>query len=265
MPRANRYFLPNHVWHITHRCHKKEFLLKFARDRTAWVKWLFEARKRYGLEVLNYTVTSNHIHLLVYSSQDRESIPRALQLVEGRVGQAYNRRKNRKGAFWEDRYHATAVDTGEHLVRCLIYLDLNMVRAGVVGHPREWRHGGWHEIIDPPRRYQIIARDRLKQLLDADEKTLTNSYEHWVEDYIQEGMKREEVWTKAVAAGSAEFVEEIKAGLGIKARHRCITDKASGGSYALEEPSAAYNANFDGKNAVLKDENRLLWERYNDI
>ena len=33
MPRANRYFLPGYIWHITHRCHKKEFLLKFARDR----------------------------------------------------------------------------------------------------------------------------------------------------------------------------------------------------------------------------------------
>lgn len=33
MPKANRFFVPEHVWHITHRCHKKEFLLKFARDR----------------------------------------------------------------------------------------------------------------------------------------------------------------------------------------------------------------------------------------
>ncbi len=32
MPRANRFFMPEHVWHITHRCHKKEFLLKFARN-----------------------------------------------------------------------------------------------------------------------------------------------------------------------------------------------------------------------------------------
>ena len=23
---ANRHFLPGHVWHITHRCHSKEFL-----------------------------------------------------------------------------------------------------------------------------------------------------------------------------------------------------------------------------------------------
>ncbi len=65
MPRANRYFLPGLVWHITHRCHKKEFLLKFSKDRKRWRYWLFEAKKRYGLSVLNFIITSNHIHLLV--------------------------------------------------------------------------------------------------------------------------------------------------------------------------------------------------------
>jgi len=54
MPRASRHYIPGHVWHITHRCHKKEFLLKFARDRRRYLRWLFEARKRYGLSVLNY-------------------------------------------------------------------------------------------------------------------------------------------------------------------------------------------------------------------
>ncbi len=29
----------------------------------------------------------------------------------------------RKGAFWEDRYHATAVASGEHLRRCIVYID----------------------------------------------------------------------------------------------------------------------------------------------
>ncbi len=61
MPRANRCFLPDHVWHITHRCHKKEFLLKFAPDRRRWLHWLFEAKKRFGFCVLNYIVTSNHV------------------------------------------------------------------------------------------------------------------------------------------------------------------------------------------------------------
>lgn len=64
MPRANRHFLPGLVWHITHRCHRREFLLKFARDRLDCLRWLFQARKRLGLCVLNYIITSNHVHLL---------------------------------------------------------------------------------------------------------------------------------------------------------------------------------------------------------
>jgi len=32
MPRANRYLLPDHVCHVTHRCHDRSFLLRFARD-----------------------------------------------------------------------------------------------------------------------------------------------------------------------------------------------------------------------------------------
>jgi hypothetical protein len=44
MPRANRYFIPGHVWHITHRCHRSGFLLKFVRDRKRWRYWLFEAQ-----------------------------------------------------------------------------------------------------------------------------------------------------------------------------------------------------------------------------
>lgn len=121
MTRANRHHLPGYVWHITHRCHKREFLLKFDKDKKRWVYWLFEAKKRFGLRILNYTVTSNHIHLLVYDGKVNV-IPKSIQLIAGRTGREYNLRKNRKGAFWEDRYHATAIKTGNHLMRCLAYI-----------------------------------------------------------------------------------------------------------------------------------------------
>jgi hypothetical protein len=49
MPRANRHFVPGHIWHITHRCHQRKFLLKFAHDRRRYLHWVFEAKKRLGL------------------------------------------------------------------------------------------------------------------------------------------------------------------------------------------------------------------------
>jgi len=163
MARANRHHIPGYVWHITHRCHKKEFLLKFDKDKKRWINWLFEAKKRFGLCILNYTVTSNHIHLLVYDNKE-DVIPKSIQLIAGRTGREYNIRKDRKGAFWEDRYHSTAIETGEHLLRCMVYIDLNMVRAGVVSHPSEWPYGGYNEIQVPRRKNVIIAYDRLRQL-----------------------------------------------------------------------------------------------------
>ena len=145
MARANRHHLPGYIWHITHRCHKREFLLKFDKDKMRWLKWLFESKKRFGLSILNYCVTSNHIHLLVYNSKEGV-VPKSIQLIAGRLGREYNLRKKRKGAFWEDRYHATAVESGDHLIQCFVYIDLNMVRAGIVDHPSEWRFGRYYEI-----------------------------------------------------------------------------------------------------------------------
>ena len=77
MTRANRYFTSGNIRHIVHRCHKKEFLLKFKRDR--------------------------------------------------------------------DRY----------LMQCLVYFDLNMVRADVVSHPKDWLHGGYFELLNPTTETRI--------------------------------------------------------------------------------------------------------------
>jgi REP-associated tyrosine transposase len=52
-----------------------------------------------------------------------------MQLIAGRAAQECNQRKNRQGAVWEDRYHATAIQADGHLHRCLVYIDRNMVRA----------------------------------------------------------------------------------------------------------------------------------------
>jgi putative transposase len=235
MARANRHYIPGYVWHITHRCHKKEFLLKFVRDRRRWIHWLFEAKKRFNLNVLNYMVTSNHIHLLVYDSKGSDVIPKSMQLIAARTGQEYNIRKQRKGAFWEDRYHATAIEKDSHLSRCLVYLDLNMVRAGVVDHPKRWPFCGYNEIQNPPRRYRIIDLDSLLRLLGCtDLQDLHSAHKSWIEASLQQNKPvRENYWTESIAVGSKAFIEEVKKSLGFKAKGRSIAD--SNDQYHLRE------------------------------
>jgi putative transposase len=261
MPRANRYFLPGHVWHITHRCHKREFLLKFSRDRQNWLKWLFEARKRHDLQILNYTVTSNHIHLLVFSEEDTTALPRSIQLVAGRTAQDYNQRKKRKGAFWEDRYHATAVDTDEHLLRCMLYIDLNMVRAGVVEHPRQWPFTGYHEITSPPERYRLINRKKLLELLEhTDETTLARDYASWIDDALGCSRMRDPDWTDSIAVGTRTFVESIQMKLESKATGRRVIENDTNQFSVLREDPDSYDAHLGGEIGILRQKNGLFWD-----
>ncbi len=259
MPRANRHFLPGQLWHITHRCHEKTFLLKFARDRLAYRRWLFEAKKRFGLCVLNYVVTSNHIHLLVKDSGEGV-IAQSMQLVAGRTGQEYNQRKARRGAFWEDRYHATAIEGGVHLHRCLVYIDLNMVRAGVVSHPAEWPHSGYLEIQNPPERYALIDLGEVSALCGlANVQDFQQAHRLWIEDALTRKVeKRDTRWSEAIAVGSPTFVEQVKRELGMKARHRTVdaTDESS----VLREARQTYTVIPGKENHTLRSKNAIHWE-----
>ncbi len=260
MPRANRHHLPGQVWHITHRCHKREFLFRFARDRKNWMQWLFEAKKRYGLSILNFMVTSNHIHLLVVDGKS-DAISKSIQLIAGKTAQAFNRRKGRKGAFWEDRYHATAIESGEHLLHCLVYIDMNMVRAGAVSHPSEWKHCGYHEIQQPPSRYRLIDRERLIGLCGVQsDQQLVTQHRDWIERAIQNNVLNREIkWTESLAVGGSGFIERFQQKLGVQASGRKIGE--IGDAFVLHEPELAYQAHFEAEKGCLSMDNGVYFDK----
>ena len=265
MARANRHYIPGYVWHITHRCHKKEFLLKFARDRKRWMDWLFEARKRFNLSVLNYMVTSNHIHLLVYDNHGADVIAKSMQLIAARTGQEYNIRKQRKGAFWEDRYHATAIEKSSHLNRCLIYIDLNMVRAGVVDHPEKWPFCGYNEIQHLPKRYRIIDIDSLIKLMGCTNLLdLQATHKRWLLSSLNSNdTSRQAHWTESIATGSKSFVKKVKINLGFKAKGKSVTSDRQ--QFQLRENVAEFGDSrlqrFNANTNFVSDfNNTFFWE-----
>ncbi|MDD2391226.1 MAG: hypothetical protein PHP23_16060 [Desulfobacterales bacterium] len=132
-------------------------------------------------------------------------------MIAGRTGQEFNIRKKRKGAFGEDRYHATAIDTDQHLRQCMLYIDLNMVRAGVVSHPSEWLFSGYHEILEPPRRYRLIDREELINSLEINNRSdFSEIYQKWIDAELQKTNTCEAKWGERIAVGRVGFVNHFR-------------------------------------------------------
>lgn len=201
--------------------------------------------------VLNYVVTSNHIHLIVKDDSDHKIIPQAVGLIAGRIAQEYNRRKHRKGAFWEDRYHSIAIETGEHLLRCLVYIDLNMVRTGIVDHPSKWPHGGYNEIQIPRRKNIIIAYERPRELAGfKDFGSFASAHLKWVQSAWKTLMPNGQAGGRKVLPwGAVSLSNALKTPWGLMAKGRSI--QPTEGAFELREAQSAYNSIFDPKNSDI--------------
>ena len=59
--------------------------------------------------------------------------------IKQRFSRYYNKKHNRKGYFWSDRFKSLLVEEGDTLINCLAYVELNACRAGLVKKPEDYR------------------------------------------------------------------------------------------------------------------------------
>ena len=106
----------------------------------------------------------------------------------------------------------------------MVYIDTNMVRAGVVSHSAMWPICGYNEIQGPRRKNVLFDYERLRRLVGAKfYDQLGSSHKGWVEEYLgDEAKERQDEWTGSIAVGSRSFIENVKALLGFRAKGREI-------------------------------------------
>lgn len=134
MARQPRFFAPDEAQHAIQRGNNREPIFATEDDYRFYLDCLKKAAKAHGLSIHAYVLMTNHVHLLVTPDYE-ESLPRTLQSVGRRYVQYFNYTYRRTGTLWEGRYRATVIDSERYLLTCMRYIELNPVRASMVGHP----------------------------------------------------------------------------------------------------------------------------------
>lgn len=210
----SRRFQSGRSYHVTHRCHDRAFLLGTDINRREYLRLMWDASRRREVSILSYILTGNHVHLLL-SSERLEGMAGFMSHVSGGMSHFHNRRKNRTGAFWEGRYHAALIQDNTHLSRCLFYIALNMVRAGVVDHPGAWRWSSHQELTGERRRYRMVDMELLLRKLRIGS---SDQFIPWYTRTIDamsarpESLRREPWWSAASCVGDLDFIGGMSGG-----------------------------------------------------
>jgi putative transposase len=143
MPRRPRLFLLDQPQHLVVRGHNRDPILARHEDFRFLYRCLREATENHSLAVHAWVFMHNHIHLLA-TPEDEQSLPRTMQSVGRRYAQYFNRTYHRSGSLWEGRYKSGLVDSDRYLLACYRYIELNPVRADVVGRPEDYPYSSYH-------------------------------------------------------------------------------------------------------------------------
>jgi putative transposase len=137
MARLPRLTLPGYPHHIIQRGNNRQAIFASQADYQTLLNLLLENAQKFKVAIHAYVLMPNHFHLLA-TPETADGLPQMMQAVGRRYVRWFNDAQGRSGTLWEGRYKSTVIDTNQYLLTCMAYLDLNPVRAGLVGQAADY-------------------------------------------------------------------------------------------------------------------------------
>ncbi|RJG15576.1 transposase [Massilia cavernae] len=164
MARRARLVLPSVPLHIIQRGNNRHPCFIEYGDYKVYLSMLQDCAVRTDCEVHAYVLMTNHVHLLV-TPLEADSASELMKILGQRYVQYINRKYIRTGTLWEGRFRSCLVEDARYLLTCYRYIELNPVRAGIVGHPMQYRWSSYRsnaegvtsKLIKPHLTYQHLG------------------------------------------------------------------------------------------------------------
>ena len=137
MARLPRLVVPGQPHHVIQRGTHRQPVFRAREDYERMLMLLKDAARQFEVSVHAFVLMGDHFHLLLTPIAG-DSLSRLMQAVGRSYVRYYNDRYQRAGALWEGRFKATVIDSERYLFACMAYIELNPVRAGLVGNPAEY-------------------------------------------------------------------------------------------------------------------------------
>jgi len=141
MADRTRIILQEVTYHCYSRCHGTRNLLQGKYGKLYFIEAIKMCQAYYKFELIASEIVANHIHLVIKTLQDEETISRIMQYIKARIAEKYNRATGRTGAFWNERYGCKIIehadDPENYLFRLLWYIGYNPVRKLLSSNPRK--------------------------------------------------------------------------------------------------------------------------------
>ena len=152
MPRQVRQPSATGIYHVMLRGINRQVIFEDDEDYTQFLRVLHALLERYDeygfplpprCTIYAYCMMSNHVHLLIRERE--EAIGESIKRIGVAYARYYNKKYERSGHLFQDRFRSEPVNTIEYFMTLMRYIHQNPVKAGIVKEVKNYPWSSWSE------------------------------------------------------------------------------------------------------------------------
>jgi putative transposase len=232
MARLPRLTLPGYPHHVIQRGNNRQAIFATTADYQMMLDLLDENARKFSVSIHAYVLMDNHFHLLA-TPQTADGLPQMMQAVGRRYVRYFNDNQKRSGTLWEGRYKSTLIQTERYLLACMAYIDLNPVRAGMVGQARDYAWSSHAHCIGL-RVDKLVTPHPLFWDLGNTPFAREAGYAEMVQAGVSDAQKvaLTDSALRGWALGDRDFVKQLQ-----KLTERRVSKSAAGRPFSVQKPT----------------------------
>lgn len=145
MPKFPRNYLETSSFHIITQGINKSYIFNQEEDIKYYINTMYKLKEEHNIKIIAYCVMNNHTHMLLETDKIL-NLSKYMLRLNTIYGKYYNKKYNRVGYVFRNRYKSEGIYTWDHLYNCINYIYNNPVKAGLYKYPWEYPYSNYKKI-----------------------------------------------------------------------------------------------------------------------
>lgn len=202
MPRLKREISISKVYHVIIRGINMQDIFLDKQDFLKFIKEVERTKEKYKYEIYAYSLMTNHVHFVIYDKNENMSI--AMQSLNVSYSLYFNKKYERTGHLFENRFKSKAVESEEYLKSLVRYIHKNPENAGLKKY--EWT--SYYEYL---YKEKLINKEIVLKTFGENESNAINNFKYFHQNYskYQDYDKGYELLTRITDEEAIEMIKSI--------------------------------------------------------
>lgn len=147
MPRISRKVLDGKICHNIVQGINREYIFEKEEDKKKYFNLMKKYYLKYEIDIIAYCIMNNHAHLILYSDNIK-NISNFMKQINALYAFYYNKKYNRVGYVFRNRFKSILILTRRQLYTCIKYIHMNPVKANIVKKENEYKYSSYNDYIN---------------------------------------------------------------------------------------------------------------------